>query len=79
MHLPIRAYRAHCDDAADPPTTTVRIEDVQAAFSWIRRELVTHGCAADDQAAGSLEARLDDIELDVVGSLTNRARVTRTA
>jgi hypothetical protein len=61
----------------EPPTTTLRIEDVQAAFRWIRRELVTNGCAEDEQAAGTLEARLDDIELDVVGYLTDRARITR--
>lgn len=62
----------------DPPATTLCLADVQAAFRWIRRELVTNGCAEDERAAGALEARLDDVELDVLGYLTDRARITPT-
>jgi hypothetical protein len=62
----------------DVPPTALRIEDVLAAFHWIRCELVRNGCAEDERAAGALEARLDDIELDVLGYLTDRARMTHT-
>jgi hypothetical protein len=65
----------------EPPDTltALQITDVQAAFQWIRRELVKNGCAEDDRAAGTLEARLEDIEMDVLGYLTDRARITPTS
>jgi hypothetical protein len=65
----------------EPPDTltALQITDVQAAFQWIRRELVKNGCAEDERAAGGLEALLDDIEIDVLGYLTDRARITPTS
>jgi len=61
------------------PTAPLRVEDVQAAFRWIRRELVRSGCADSDREAGDLEAQIDAIETDVMGFLTDRARITRSA
>jgi hypothetical protein len=60
-------------DTQAPMVGTLTIQDVQAAFRWIRGTLVRDGLVSDDDAARRLDAQLGDTERDVVGFLTDRA------